>query len=60
MPKANKGSSMPNQGDRRTSMRVSSNGDNVPVAGYSKPAKQDAKRWKSKGKKNPSLPDWLA
>jgi len=41
-------------------MRVSSNGDNVPVAGYSKPAKQDAKRWKSKGKKNPSLPDWLA
>lgn len=50
MAKSNQGSSMPNQGDRKK--------PGNPNSG--KTVKQDAKVWKSKGIKNPSVPDWLA
>ena len=58
--KVNGGSSYPNQGDRDKSGEDSSQGQNVPGQAKSSPAKQDAKAWKSKGKNNPSVPDWLA
>lgn len=60
MAKSNKGGSYPNQGDRKRSMDIAAKGKNVTIPGYSQPAKQDAKRWKSKGNKNPKVPDWLA
>lgn len=60
MAKANNGSSMSNQGDRKTSMRMASKGANITLSGYSPPAKQDAKKWKSKGVQNPPVPDYLA
>lgn len=58
MAKSNQGNSLPNQGDRPGV--VGSGGRNQPRSHKSKPAKQDAKKWKSKGIKNPSVPDWLA
>jgi len=57
--KVNGGSSYENQGDSDKD-DVPSNGANIPVERYSKPAKQDAKAWKSKSKTNPGIPDWLA
>ena len=58
MARSNQGSSMPNQGNPRGGKGAA--GKNQPRSHHSKPAKQDAKRWKSKGIKNPSVPDWLA
>lgn len=60
MAKSNNGSSMPNQGDNRTSRKQGNNGANMSVGAKSKPAKQNAKVWKSKGIKNPKVQDWLA
>lgn len=60
MAKSNSGSSMSNQGDRKTSMKMASKGANIPLSGYSQAAKQDAKRWKSKGKMKGNVPTWLA
>jgi len=48
--KVNGGSSYENQGDQTKSR---------PNPNTGKAAKQDAKKWKSKGMKNPSIPDWI-
>jgi len=50
MAKSNRGSSMKNQGDRKK--------PGNPNTGSS--AKYGFKVWKSKGMKNPKIPDWIA
>jgi hypothetical protein len=57
MPTHNRGSNLPNQGDRSTK---GSAGANIPRARKSDPPKVTAKAHKGKGKKNPSLPTWLS